>query len=489
MIGVASLMEASDNDETICSRRSPPVVTFKLDPLPKSKQKSKTSSLGKLHSAKGLLLLIVVIKIALYLCIWICELSFVLKMKKLDTVRFPTFYPEDWKLFRPQLIKHLLVTQVFQLAWDVFIFVAILKNWLFIAWTWFNGKVLPERSSRIFQFSKSVLFVVILMSCWVGSKYIEGGILTLIYRGFDYKLPVLPHLIHKSWKIILGISMVGVCGGLASWEWLGDARHFSLIAAALIFVIHFVILFLEPTQLGLKLKYGSQIYKIDIESEMYALLAGVSRICDNYPLENFWFLKKKFGRTVRSCGYRTFSAVIIDNGLIGQMEEMAPLIADAFKETSGFDDADQMFLGAVAHDIGHAMMGQVLWYHALGFGLIYAAFAWITFSWVLQKPILFRPFGFRHKPAPAVCAILIFGVGVWYGWEVLGRPLSNLISWLIEYEADMYAVSVGFGPSLQKYLYGSQAAGLSLRRSFSLPMALYRDDHPPYMTRIKWLQS
>jgi len=441
----------------------------------------------ELHSAKGLMLLLILTKIVLYVALHAYELNTVRLMTTLDTSKFPAFYPEDWPEFRIRMMKHLALTGFTACLFDVFVLIAIAKNWLYFVWNTFQLKMFPEKISKVACYLKSVTFFNGVFMFYILMRYFQAAVLHVIGLLFDHKCSQWPHNVVKHWSLwTVGVDIFG-CALMASWEWLGDYLYFSPLGALSIFTVHFLILFLEPTSIALKLKYGRSIYGLKSDSPLHDLLSSVSSTCGKYSMKNFKLLKREFGRIVRTCGYRSFSTVIIDDGLIEQMYEMEPLVQELFPETAGPDDADQMFMGAVAHDIGHAMTGQVLWYHALGFGTIYALLTWLLLGFLMQKPILFRSFGYRQRPAPAVCLLIFYAIGLLYSWYIVGAPLLNLVSWLMEYEADEYATSVGLGIGLQKYLYGVQAAGMHTRRCFSLPMSMYHDDHPPFAMRNKWL--
>lgn len=477
-----------------------PGVTFQID---EESSKSQTpleaaplSPVKRRHqvpvswtSAKFLFLVMIVLKGFVRLFALSYELARVVGMREPELERFPMMEEAMWAPFRTEMMRHLVCRMFHLLLDDGLLFAVIYKDLVYVAWYGMYTlvvRVLGEQhaTKRWFEMAKSALFLQLVLLAWLLKEYALGAVMAMLHLGMAHRHLMWPHQHYGPMALVL-VEIAGLAL-LAAWEWLGDRRFFSLGMALTIFVGNVVGHFLAPLPLLLKLRFGPGLEVLEPGSHLHDILAGLGRMC-HYPMTNFYI---RFGTAtwgLRSLGHRTLSAVIIDNRALELLEYYAPMVRSAFPETSGPDDVDQMILAAAAHEVGHAMTGQMLWYDVLGYGLLAAGLAWFVLEQVLKRPLLFRSFGFRLWPIPPACALLLVTLFLATGWQLLLLPMANLVDWMREFEADSYAASLGFATSLQKYLYVKQAAQTSLTRAFTLLHALYEHRHPPYYWRTQAL--
>lgn len=472
-------------------------VTFKIDEEEGQRPKHHSSPLKRhavpekpekreIFNAKTVLIGLIALKMAVHIFVLLCEISKLVSMREPDLLNFPLIDESIWSRLRSNLIRHNSIKMCRAVLEDLLLMAFLWKDAIFKLWSWhetalFSGK----NTSRWTDFLRAFVFVQTIGALWLLRSYVFGAFSALCHVGMSYKANHWPH--QSSIGLHIATYELFSVGTLFSWELLGDLRFFSVAATISTFFLHALAIFVEPSKWVLRLKYGEAIETVHPESHLHDILVSLSRLC-SYPLSNFFYLTNTRTHVIRSSGYKTASAIVIDSGLPGLLEALAPAVQVAFPETSGPDDSDQMMLGALAHDIGHAMTGQVLWYNAIGYGLFYSGLCWFLFESVMKRPIWFRSFGFRLRPVPPACALLISAIAFCTLWQTVLLPVSNLVQWMCEFEADSYAASLGFGPSLHKFVYVMQAGTSSLSRAYSTINALFSHRHPPYSARIKFLQ-
>lgn len=477
--------------------RKPAGVTFNIESneeiMPKKRPVYNLTpqyGITSLLSGKPILLFLTVLKSLVRLFVIAFEFSKVLRLVQPDMVNFPILNEDSWSGYRNELLRHLAVSFTRELLDSALLVFLLWKDFIFKLWNYHQiwiGKTVRKsiQSSRWLGVLESASFAQVIGLGWLAKEYLLGAFVAAFHLGMRNATNSFPHQVYSPLVMIGGFELATV-GVFLFWEFLGDLRWFTHGSVLTIFFGHLTALLLEPTRLVLRLRYGPLV-PVDSNSEIYDILAGLVKIC-SYPLGNIFINRRSLSVSIRSCGFRTLSSIIIDSKLISFLDEYAQFVKGAFPETSGPDDADQMLLAAVTHDIGHAMTGQILWYNGLGYGLVYGLMAWILFEVLMKRPILFRSFGFRTSPIPAICVILIALIELQVIWQLALTPLSNCISWVKELEADSYAASFGFGINLQKLLYIRQAGTTSLYRSFTCLHAIFTETHPPYSQRVNLLK-
>lgn len=442
-------------------------------------------------TGKSITLFLLLAKFLVRLFVQLYELSVMMRLREPDLTRYPMFNVGDWPEQRIKYMSHVCIVIARLMVEDGVWMILVAGDFVFHAWNRVEAgfhRVAGDREGRAWSFCKSVLFLQAVLGLWTLKEYALGGLLTLLHRVASYPESFWPHAQCQSFWFLHCAGNLAAVGFLAAAEWLGDLRYFAAGGTLAVFLGWALALLAEPTWPVIRLRYGSGLRRLDPGSWVYELLLGVS-LATGFPIEAMYVLQGGGGHHIRIAGYRSFSSLIIDSGLLRFLDGVAPLVAQAFPETSGPEDSEQMLLAAVTHDIGHSMTGQTLWYTGLGYGTLYAGLAWGVLRWALPRPILFRSFGFRTRPAPAVCALVILLLSFWTVWQLALLPLSNAVQWLCEAEADSYAVSLGFGPSLHKFLYAVQASEYGLRHCTSALYGLFYNDHPPYGLRAKWLTA
>ncbi|CAI7814716.1 unnamed protein product, partial [Closterium sp. NIES-53] len=114
-------------------------------------------------------------------------------------------------------------------------------------------------------------------------------------------------------------------------------------------------------------------------------------------------------------------------------------------------DDEEEVVAVIAHELGHWKLG-----HTIRFFLLSQALMLIQcsgFIFVRSQPDIFRSFGFKEEPV--IIAILLF--------QHLSTPVShlldfglNIISRTFEYQADAFAVKMGYAPKLRSGLIKMQ---------------------------------
>lgn len=436
-------------------------------------------------------LLLILLDIAVRSVVAVYEIMFVQHNATYNPGLSPMFESELWSKERI-LYRNLVIIRLARL-WldDAVLFTFVQVNGLFSAWSAFKtlgACLFGNRKSKLAVVLKSMLFFNFFIVGWLLKEYAFDAMFAPIRRWLSYETSSWPHLRYGSLLVRLIGGNVVLAAFLSFWEWCGDLRFFAEALSGTYFLGQFTFLMTEPLSVFLRVVYGAALKPIKPDTHLYDLLLGISATT-GMPMSNIYFLAAPLRRVIYAVGYKTNSAVIISEGLISHLKEVAYAVASAFPETSGPDDEDQMLLAAVTHDIGHLMTGQTLFYDCFGYGILISAFVWATIRYSLQKPILYRCFGFRHKPIPIVCALIILMMILATVKSTFGIALINAVNWAREAEADSYAAMNGFGPALHRFLYAIEAAYFTLARPTSVPYALFHSTHPPYKLRVKWLFS
>lgn len=479
-LGVTFQIEQDEED----TKKSMEQVPSAADPV---KRRHRPSTLSW-TSAKFLFLALIAVKCFVRLFVLAYELARVFGMREPDMVHFPMMEEAMWAPFRIELMRHLVCQMLRLVLDDGLLLTVIQQDLIYVAW--YEGYNLLVRlfgeqvaMKHWFEMVKSALFLQVALISWLAKEYLLGAVMATLHIGMEDRPYFWPHQQYSPiW--LAAVEVVGLTLAVVL-EWLGNFRYFGLGATLLVAVGNTVGHLVAPLPGLLKLRFTG-LGQVEPNSHLHDILLSLGRMC-RYPMSNFYidFGSKTWG--FRSLGYRTLSAVIIDYNALEYLEYLAPILRTAFPETSGPDDVDQMVLAAAAHEIGHAMTGQVLWYDIIGYGLLASAVTWFILEHLVKRPILFRSFGFRLWPIPPACAILITILFLSTTWQLMLVPLANLVDWMRELEADSYAASLGFGISMQKYLYTKQAAQTSIARAFTTLRAIYENSHPPYHWRTQAL--
>lgn len=466
-------------------------LTFNLDPVPSYDVKGTKEKIESLLTPKTILLWLIAAGLAIRLTVLAVEFSHMFGMRTPDQINYPTYRPEEWVTYRSDYLRQLLIMMGRQSFEAILFFAIIYEDWLLHGWNRFCAYCEPKLgkgTGKFKNFLRMTLFFEVIVILWLVKEYMAGAVTSVVQMGIERAPYVWPHQMYSPLALRLLVTHVLVIGSLAAWEWLGDFRYFGLVAGLSYFALHCLVIILEPTKLGLWLRYNGELEPVDPDSHIHDLISDVSKLTDNYPLSNF-YIRPLTSSRMSACGFRSHSAVIVDEGLWQFFVRCSGGLVYAFPETAGPDDPDLIFQAVALHELGHILTSQAVWYNMFGYGLVLAVLVWFIFAVAMQRPITFRSFGFKHKPIPPICVLLILTIAFLSLWSCMLAPLSNLLSWLKEAEADEMAAALGFGPALHKYLYTLQAGGSRFSRSMGLLASLFYCTHPPFYLRVRWINA
>ncbi|CAI5935536.1 unnamed protein product, partial [Closterium sp. NIES-65] len=144
---------------------------------------------------------------------------------------------------------------------------------------------------------------------------------------------------------------------------------------------------------------------------------------------------------------------------------------------------EEEVVAVIAHELGHWKLG-----HTIRFFLLSQALMLIQcsgFIFVRSQPDIFRSFGFKEEPV--IIAILLF--------QHLSTPVShlldfglNIISRTFEYQADAFAVKMGYAPKLRSGLIKMQEENLSAMNTDPWYSA-YHHSHPCLPERLSTIDA
>jgi len=141
-------------------------------------------------------------------------------------------------------------------------------------------------------------------------------------------------------------------------------------------------------------------------------------------------------------------------------------------------------VAVLAHELGHWSLNHVA--KNLFIAQIQIFVSFFLFGQVLQWTEMYTSFGFDTKPT--IIGILLF-------FQFLMSPVDNVLSFLMhmlsrsfEFQADAFALKLGFSETLRSALLKLDAENLS-NKNPDRWYSTYHHSHPPLMERLKALEK
>lgn len=138
----------------------------------------------------------------------------------------------------------------------------------------------------------------------------------------------------------------------------------------------------------------------------------------------------------------------------------------------------------LAHEIGHWYLSHTTKALVIAQGHLFAIFS--LFSIFTHNKSLFNSFGF-HAQQPIIIGFLLFN-DIFQPLDTLMSFVMHLVSRKNEYEADEYAVKLGYADSLKKALIGLNIENLSCPVSDWL-FSAFHHSHPTLMERLTFIEA
>jgi len=140
-------------------------------------------------------------------------------------------------------------------------------------------------------------------------------------------------------------------------------------------------------------------------------------------------------------------------------------------------------VAVLAHELGHWKLNHTIWMLVLS--QIQSFIIFFLFSQIINNVHLYRSFGFDTKPT--MIGLMLFG-------NIL-TPFNQVLSFLMtantrrfEFQADNFAVKLGFGPLLKNALIKLQKENLSAMNPDWL-YSTFNYSHPPMIERLKGINN
>mmetsp|Transcript_18851 Transcript_18851/g.32205 ORF Transcript_18851/g.32205 Transcript_18851/m.32205 type:complete len:466 (+) Transcript_18851:58-1455(+) len=140
-------------------------------------------------------------------------------------------------------------------------------------------------------------------------------------------------------------------------------------------------------------------------------------------------------------------------------------------------------VAVLGHELGHWKLGHVTVNFAMGQAITLLHFSLLTL--VRATPALYTSFGFKSQPA--LMSVILFGL--------ISSPLDEVVNFLMhvvsrafEFQADGFAVGLGYGEHLRTALVVMQEENKGTMHVDPLYSA-YHYSHPPLVERLKAINA
>nr|CAD7458852.1 unnamed protein product [Timema tahoe] len=238
---------------------------------------------------------------------------------------------------------------------------------------------------------------------------------------------------------------------------------------------------LFPTYIAPLFNEYTQLPEGELRSNIESLAASM-----NFPLSEIYIMETTSDSTSRSnayfYGFWNNKRIVLTNNLLKQRDEETDSDEDADENKmapKGLEDDE--VLAIVAHELGHWQMNHIPLQIILNYSLMLISYTFIGF--LFKQESLYRAFGFVEQGAPIFIKLVLILQFILTPYTALINTLLTNVSRRMEFQADDFAVSLGFREKSRRALIKIHKDNLSFP-AYDWLYSTWYHSHPTLLERL-----
>ncbi|CAH8826360.1 unnamed protein product [Trichobilharzia szidati] len=276
------------------------------------------------------------------------------------------------------------------------------------------------------------------------------------------------------------------------WIIKAGGRYFYIYAFVFTVLVTIFLMFVYPEYIAPLFDHYEPLPDGSLKTKIEALAASIK-----FPLKKLLVVegsKRSAHSNAYFYGFGKNKRIVIFDTLIrgfkfpGKSEDTTAATQEETKKESDQRgcSVDEEILSVIAHELGHWKLNHTIYNLFIGKANLLMMF--VIFGLLMDMNVLFTSFGFKDNDTPIMLRLIIIFQFIFSPYNTVMDFMMTVLSRKFEFQADAFAVKLGYGQHLKSALI------ILLKDNLSFPVcdwlySMFNHSHPPLLERLSAIDA